>query len=422
MALFETIARRRVRPAVLDVVLAVVVALSGPSALAAVPDGPPMRELDGLGYGLFLLAAAPLAGHRRWPLPVLAVVMAAAVTVQGMAYLPPLAGPWGPSIGPTYCGLAATVFLTALRTPARTALVALAVLTPAGALGVGLLVTEYRVSSSVTFAALLVAPWALGRLVRARRAMSREVLRRAAAVEREQAANARAAVAQERTRIARELHDIVAHNVSLMVVQTIAADRVQDRDRAKAHELHKTIEETGRATVTELRRLLGVLRTDDEDEPDPTRQPPQPTIAAIPELVRSVRAAGLHVDVETGGEPVPLPAGSELAAYRVVQEALTNTLKHAGHDGHIRARLTLDWQQDPARLAVRVCDDGRPAAAPLARTAVPDGSGHGLVGMGERIAAAGGVLHTGPRPGGGYCVHATIPVPTPADTASGGTS
>jgi signal transduction histidine kinase len=216
---------------------------------------------------------------------------------------------------------------------------------------------------------------------------------------------------EERARIARELHDIVAHNVSLMVVQTIAADRVQDRDSDKAHELHGTIEATGRAAVTELRRLLDVLRTDEEAESDPNKVPPQPTIDAIPGLVESVRAAGLDVEFTTTGRPAELPAGSQLTVYRVVQEALTNTLKHAGHT---RTALAVAWEPDRHRLTVRLCDDGpRPDGEPPRPPLTAKGSGHGLVGMRERIGAVGGSLHTGTRPGGGYCVHAVVPLPEP---------
>jgi signal transduction histidine kinase len=244
-------------------------------------------------------------------------------------------------------------------------------------------------------------------------------MQRAAALEREQVANARAAVMEERARIARELHDIVAHNVSLMVVQTIAADRVQDRSPDKAHELHATVEQTGRDTVDELRRLLDVLRTDENAEGTPSKEPPQPTIDALPALVDAVRATGLDVDYQVSGTPGPLPAGYHLTVYRVVQEALTNTVKHAGSP---RTRVSLLWGEEPERLHIRVCDDGPgDAGGATARPPVPAGtSGHGLLGMRERVAATGGTLHTGPRPGGGYCVHAVLQLPDHGGIASNG--
>ncbi|MEU6707772.1 sensor histidine kinase [Streptomyces wuyuanensis] len=407
MTCLDSMARRRVPQAVVDLVLALVMVFGGLAVPAEDPAGPALRDPDQWRVLLVLLAGLPLAVHRRWPLPVLVPVAAAVGGLQALHYVQPPVGPQGTSIGVPYLGLALGVFLAAVRTSPRAATVLAAALIPVVAAAEALMEPAYRTASALTMSTLLVAAWALGRLVRARKAMAREALEHAAAVEREQTANARAALAAERARIARELHDIVAHNVSLMVVQTIAADRVQDRDGAKAHELHRTIEQTGRAAVGELRGLLGVLRTDEQDD-DPTRRPPQPTLEEIPRLVESVRTAGLHVEFTTRGTPRELPAGSGLAVYRVVQEALTNTLKHAGHT---RAGLGIDWGED-RRLTVRVCDDGRrpgselPPVQPAAR-----GGGHGLLGMRERVAAVGGTLHTGRRPGGGFCVHATLPVP-----------
>lgn len=416
MTCLDSIARRRVPPAVVDVVLAVLMVAGGMVVPTEVPNGPDLRDPDFWRAGLVLLSGVPLAVHRRWPLPVLLAVFAGVGGLQAWGYLPPPVGQQGMWIGVSYLGLAAAVFLTAARLPHAPATIMVLVMVPAVAVAEALMVPGYRTAAAVTMTILFVATWALGRLFRARRTMAREAFERAAAVEREQAANARAAVARERARIARELHDIVAHNVSLMVVQTIAADRVQDRDGAKAHELHRTIEQTGRAAVTELRRLLALLRTDDQEDGDPTREPPQPTMREIPRLVETVRAAGLDVEFTSSGDSAALPAGSELAAYRVVQEAFTNTLKHAGHTS---ARLSIVWGPD-RQLTVRVCDEGRrpghelPAGPPPA-----SGTGHGLIGMRERVAAVGGTLHTGARPGGGYCVHATIPVPGQDPTEGG---
>ncbi|MFF4257856.1 sensor histidine kinase [Streptomyces sp. NPDC001663] len=408
----ESLAGRHVPRAVTDTALALVLT-AGCLALplAMPPDGPELRTPDALWVVLVLLTTLPLALHRLFPLPALLVVSAAAGALQGLHYFPALSGPDGTSIGPTYLAVATALFLTATRSTPRTAALVGSVLIPAAAVTEAVLAPAgHRIAALLTEAVLLVAAWALGRLTRARAAIRDQALERAAALEREQAADARAAVMEERARIARELHDIVAHNVSLMVVQTIAADRVQDRDAHKAHELHGAIEETGRATVTELRRLLDVLRTDEEAEDDPSKQPPQPTIEALPALVDSVRAAGLRVDFSTSGTPAELPAGSHLTVYRVVQEALTNTLKHAGHT---RTALSLAWEPERERLTVRLCDDG-PAAEgePVRPPVAAHGTGHGLVGMRERVGAVGGSLHTGTRPGGGYCVHAVIPLPT----------
>jgi signal transduction histidine kinase len=407
----ESFAGRRIPPAAVDTLLALLLTAASLALPLGMPsDGPELRTPDARWVLLVLLSTLPLALHRRSPLPALLVVSVAAEMLQGFRYIPQLSGPDGTSIGPTYIGVATVVFLTAKRSAPGVATLVVTGLIPAAALTEAVLAPAgHRVAALLTEAVLLVAAWALGRLARARAAIRDQVLERAAAMEREQAADARAAVMEERARIARELHDIVAHNVSLMVVQTIAADRVQDRDRAKAHELHGTIEATGRATVTELRRLLDVLRTDEEAETDPSKEPPQPTIEALPALVDSVRAAGLEVDFSISGTPAELPAGSHLTVYRVVQEALTNTLKHAGHT---RTALHLVWEPDRERLTVRLCDDGPAPDGESARPPGPaQGTGHGLVGMRERVGAVGGSLHTGTRPGGGYCVHAVIPLP-----------
>lgn len=408
MTFFDTIARRRVPSAVVDTALAVLLSLGSLSSVVKTMTTPGGPGLPALGIALALLTGVPLIVHRRWPVPVLVVVSLAAAALQGLDYVPQPVGPHGVAIGPVYVAVAVAVFLTALRICRPCSLRLLAAVILATTLAEIELGQGYRLSAAVTMNVLLVAAWALGELARARRALAADIVERAAAAEREKTANARAAVAQERARIARELHDIVAHNVSLMVVQTIAADRVLDRDPGKAHELHAGVEQTGRATVVELRRLLDVLRTDEDEEP--ARRPPQPHIDEIPGLLAAVGDAGLRVRSATLGSPRPLPAGTELTVYRVVQEALTNTLKHAGRTG---ATVTLDW--GPAELVVTVSDDGRGADAGLVAPAPSAGGGHGLVGMRERVSAVGGRLDTGPRPGGGYVVRAVVPAPLPED-------
>ncbi|MFE0511633.1 sensor histidine kinase [Streptomyces sp. NPDC058964] len=407
MTYLDSIARRRVPQAVVDTVMALLVTVGALAVPAQPPAGPPLADPDTLRLLLALLSGLPLAVHRKWPLPVLLTVAVAVGALQAYDYIPPPVGPSRTSVGAPYLGVASAVLLTAVRSSRRVATAVVTAVVPAVAVAEALMEPGFRMANAAAMVILLVAAWALGRLSGARKAMAQDAVEKAAALAREQHANARAAVAQERARIARELHDIVAHNVSLMVVQTIAADRVQDRHAAKAHELHHAIEQTGRAAVEELRRLLHVLRTDENEDGDPSRQPPQPTLGDIPQLVESVRTAGLDIDFTSTGEPAELPAGSELAVYRVAQEALTNTLKHAGHT---RARLSLDWGPDRS-LTVRVCDDGRQAGnVPAAPGPAVGGACHGLVGMRERIAAVGGSLHAGPRPGGGFCVHATVPV------------
>ncbi|GGV29487.1 two-component sensor histidine kinase [Streptomyces griseoflavus] len=404
--------RRRLPPALTDLALGVLLTGWCLALPSLVPASEALHNAPGGWWvALILVCGAPITVHHRFPLASLVVVAVTCSILQALGYVPHLVGPQGTAISPTYLCAATALFLTAVRTERRTAaLVALlhvpalsvteAVLAPAG----------HWLAAGMTEAVLTAAAWSLGRLVRTRTAMQDQALERAKALEGEQLAKARAAVMEERARIARELHDIVAHNVSLMIVQTIAADRVQARDPEKAHELHRTIEETGRATVAELRQLLDVLRTDDEDDTDPSKQPPQPTIDAIPALLESVRAAGLQVHCAISGEPADLSAGSQLAVYRIVQEALTNTLKHAGRT---RTAVTLAWEHDRRMLSLRICDAGPgEQAAPSPAHVFDRGAGHGLVGIRERVAAMGGTLHTGHRPGGGYCVHAALPLPS----------
>ncbi|MGX1977001.1 sensor histidine kinase [Streptomyces kronopolitis] len=412
MKAMASLVGRGLPAALTDIGLALLAA--GGCLLLVIPaNGQSLRSPDTQWLVLVLLTALPLAVHRRLPVVCLLVTTSAVSTLQALSYVPQLARPEGTLIGPTYLAVAAAVFLTAMRRGPWVATAVAAVFIPLDSLVEALLAPGgHRIAAFLTVAVLLLAAWALGRLARARAAIRDEAVERAAALERGQAANARAAVMHERARIARELHDIVAHNVSLMVVQTIAADRVQERTPEKTHELHAAVEQTGRDTVTELRRLLDVLRTDEEAETDPSKEPPQPTVDALPELIESVRATGLDVDYRMTGMPVALPAGTHLTAYRVVQEALTNTMKHAGPT---RTRVRVAWEEGPERLTIRVCDDGPDGTAPPARgSAAPaHGTGYGLVGIRERLAAVGGTLHTGVRPGGGYCVHAVLDLSSP---------
>jgi signal transduction histidine kinase len=202
------------------------------------------------------------------------------------------------------------------------------------------------------------------------------------------------AIATERARLARELHDIVAHGVSTIVVQAQAGAALLDSEPVRAHEALQTIEATGRQSLVELRRLLGLLRTVD----DPAAVSPQPRLGELDALVDGFRRAGLPVDLSIEGRAFELPPGLDLAAYRVLQEALTNSLKHAGP---ARASVSVRYLHDTVELEVN--DDGTAAAA-------PNGDGHGLVGMRERIALYGGELAVGPRKSGGFAVVARFPL------------
>ncbi|MEV0676139.1 sensor histidine kinase [Actinosynnema sp. NPDC050436] len=215
---------------------------------------------------------------------------------------------------------------------------------------------------------------------------------------RSQEQNTRGAIVAERIRIARDLHDVVAHHVSVMGVQAGAARRVLDRDPELARSALHTVEETARTAIGELRGLLGVLRAEPDEEPDQGGETSSPGLEQLPELAAMARSTGLDVDHGVFGEPRPVPEGVALSAYRIVQESLTNVVKHAGaRRADVRVRF-LETQ-----LEVEVADDGH------GRSSVPERGGFGLVGMRERVAVHGGRLEAGPRRGGGYRVRAWFP-------------
>ncbi|MGC5345845.1 sensor histidine kinase [Streptomyces sp. AM 4-1-1] len=249
-----------------------------------------------------------------------------------------------------------------------------------------------------------VLAWVLGDSVRTRRAYFAQLEERAARLEREREAQSKVAVAAERARIARELHDVVAHNVSVMVVQADGAAYVMDTAPDQARQALETISGTGRQALAEMRRLLGVLRTG--DAPESGEYVPQPDVGQIEDLVEQVRQTGLVVSFTIEGTPRPLPSGVELTAYRIVQEALTNTRKHGGPEAGASVRLV--YFDDGLGLLVE--DDGRGAAHELYEDGGADGAGHGLIGMRERVGMVGGTLDTGPRPGGGFRISALLPL------------
>jgi signal transduction histidine kinase len=241
----------------------------------------------------------------------------------------------------------------------------------------------------------IAAAWLLGAYLRTRRLYIAELTERATRAEQAREEQARAAAVNERARIARELHDAVAHGVTVMVVQAEAAEEMLAGDPERARRPLRKVQRTGREALVELRRLLGVLREEDAA----AERGPQPGLADLDVLIADVEEAGLPVELLVEGEPVPLPSGIDLSAYRIVQEALTNSLKHAGR---ARATVALTYSKDV--LELEVSDDGRGNAA-------SNGAGHGLAGMRERVALYGGELEYGPQPGDGYLVRARLPVP-----------
>jgi signal transduction histidine kinase len=247
----------------------------------------------------------------------------------------------------------------------------------------------------VAFAGSSLTAWVLGDSMRYRRGYYASLEDRAARLERERDAQAQIAAAAERARIARELHDVIAHNVSVMVVQADGASYALDSSPERTRQALGAIAGTGRQALAEMRRMLGVLRSED----DATGVVPLPGIEQLGELLEQTRASGLAVSFTVQGVPGPLPGGLALAAYRIIQESLTNTRKHGGPQAS--AQVLLRYCEDV--LMLQITDDGQGVA-------VADGAGHGLTGMRERVALYNGTLRAGPRPGGGYQVTARLPV------------
>lgn len=380
----------RAHPDAGDAVLALVI-----SAVAVIvhltTEAPGVREPDAFGVVLVLLAVAPVALRRRFPVAVLVGVMAAQFVQNFFNYE-----------GSGWIGIMIGLYSLGSVVPSgrrRTTVVVLAGLAISAFLAAGLLADEVDVGSVVATYVTLPSAFVLGDNLRRRRERLAHLAERAERSEREQELLARERVNEERSRIARELHDVVAHSVSVMVIQAGAARRQLAVDPARATEALENIELTGRQAMQEMRRILGVLR----NESDVADRAPVPSLATIDALVASDGSLPARLVVE--GEPVAVPPGVELSAYRVVQEALTNVRKHAGT---CRA-VTVAVKYGTCGLDVEVSDDGRGAAAALAGDGSP---GHGLIGMRERVAACGGELHVGPRRGGGWRVSARFPLHT----------
>jgi signal transduction histidine kinase len=354
--------------------------------LLVVPAATTIGDYEPAPVALFiafvLLQTLPLAFRRYWPRAVFAITLGAGLGNALLTDSPAL--PVGVVVS-LYTVAAHCDRRTSLRAALATGVLLLPsiVISPRGGDGGPLLLPA---------AALLAIAWILGDNLRTRRAYLREVEDKAERLEREREENARRAAAEEQARIGRELHDVIAHNVSVMVVQAAAAGDVFDLQPDKAREALASIEHTGREALTELRRLLGAVRTQDG-----TRVP-QPGLGRLPALIDQVRAAGLRVELTTEGNERQLPVGIDLSAYRIVQEALTNTLKHAHAS---QAQVVLRYAEH--EFAIAVTDDGR------GPTSNGD-QGQGLIGMRERVSLYDGDLSTGPRPEGGFAVAARFPL------------
>jgi signal transduction histidine kinase len=347
-------------------------AITGPKALVA---------------PLVILIAGSVAVRRRWPLVVVSVVTTSVAAITIVA-----GSPDAVAVGVAYfCAL----YGLAVWTDTPGFLTGCAVVfgsNAVSALGPHRSWRDVLVWSVVSGIAMLIAR----RAVRDRQLRAEGLAAHAELLEREQELRAHEAVAEERARIARELHDLVAHNVSVMVVQAGAERHALGEEQASTRDALTSIEHSGRQALAEARRLLGMLRGKGASED----LQPQPSIDQIDLLVEQVARAGLQVKLEVEGEPVPLPAGVDLCAYRVVQEGLTNALKHAGAG---QAEVVLRYA--PRAFEVEIRDDGR-GSSDLSG----EGAGHGLIGMRERVTLYGGELKAGPREGGGFRVHAHLPL------------
>jgi signal transduction histidine kinase len=374
------------------------------------PWWPPLGTLLGAA-----LTTAPLAFRRIYPITTFWVILAAIIATSGSTHT---VITWAAVIFAAYCAVAYSPFR-------RLALV--------GVLVAAIVVTAAYPDTSppvpARFGALLVLlpTVAVGMAIRLWRRRAGESAERLRLARQEHEAETRRAVQEERARIASEMHDVVTHNVSVMVVQAGAARRVLDSSPGQAREALLAVEASGRTAMTELRHLLGLLAPSGEGSGDAAQAPaaasppdmtltPQPGVARIPALLSRVCAAGMPVELSVdapGGTPPDLAPGVDLAVFRVVQEALTNVMKHAG-----QARTTVRLDYGPRDLLITVSDDGRPAdsapaAAPAAAAGLRPGSGsggRGLIGLRERIAVYGGELDAGPRPGGGWRLAARIPL------------
>ncbi len=372
---------------------------AGLTALSVVTLAAGARDIGSYSessIALLLLQTVPLVVRRVAPIPVF-VVTAAATLLHALQAQDTLN---------TTLGSLIALFTVGEYAERRVSLTAYAVL----ALAMGALIAvrgglPQALGGLVQTELALLACWVLGSWARERRAYVGTVEDRAARADRERAAQAERAVGQERQRIARELHDVVTHHVSVIVIQAGAALRALERRPVDAREAVVAIDSTARLALADMRRMLGILGTPATTAAEDASPEPMPGLDRLGELLEAVRAAGLPVELAIDGTPRPLEPGVELSAYRIVQEALTNTLKHAAG-----ARARVDVRYEPDTLEVRVADRGGQGGAALGAL---EPGGRGLIGMRERVAMFGGALDAGPSDGG-FRVVARLPIERPA--------
>jgi signal transduction histidine kinase len=344
-----------------------------------------------LDWGLAVLIVAPLVTHRRFPRTSVAVCLTAVV---GYAALRP----------PAYPGLAVFVLMVGITLHSRRRVVLTALFASAAAITLSLWLQPGSVASTSTWVETelgIAVAWLAAENLRHRRARWSELRARAERLEREQEEEARRAVTEERLRIARELHDVIAHSMSVIAVQSAVGNHVIDTQPDEARQALAAIESTSRSALTEMRRLLGVLRQ--EGEPLGSVAP-APGLADLTFLVTQVQDAGLRVWIHVDGQRGPVPPGVDLSAYRIIQEALTNVIKHAATSS---ANVTIRYRA--GSVTVEITDQGQAVSGANIPPARP-GTGHGIIGMRERVAVFGGEFAAGPWPDGGFRVRACFPI------------
>ncbi len=388
---------RGLDPRLIDAAIALALLVMTALPLATRPLHAGQRPSDVWAYLLVVALCVPFAFHRRYPVVAIAVTAGALILYAVGRYS-------------AYPGLPMFVLVAGISLHSTRWRALLAAGLGAVAISVGVWLQPEGVATASTWVASLLAvavAWLWGENLRNRRARWAAMEERARRLEAEREERDRQAVTDERLRIARELHDVVAHSMSVIAVQSGVANHVIDSRPAQARQALATIEATSRSALVELRRLLGVLRQGD----DPVASlEPNPGMAEIGRLADQIRSAGVKVELKVEGEPGDLPPGVDLSAFRIAQEGLTNVLKHGGGVARMVVRYS------PGAVAVEIADDGR---AGTTDEAPAEGTGHGLIGMRERVAVFGGEMTAGPVPGGGYRMAARLPYAAAAGAGEG---
>jgi signal transduction histidine kinase len=371
--------------------------------LAVKPVEAGQHATTGIAYLLAALITLPIAVHRRYPMATLAVSTLALI---------------GYSIGQfsAYPGYGTFALLLGISLHADRRRAGLAFVVSAIAASIALALQSDQVATESSWISTLLAlsvVWLGGEYVKARRTRRQASVERARRLELEREERARSAVAEERLRIARDLHDVVAHSMSVIAVQAGVAHHVIDERPELARQALATIETTTRQALVEMRRLLGVLRQGDESSASLT---PVPGLSDVPALLGQFGEAGLAVRLRLDGEPDGVPPGVDLSAYRIVQEGLTNALRHGG------PQVDLTIAYPAGGVVVEICNDDPGGTPRKWHTGELEPKGHGLTGMRERVAVFGGEFEAAPKPGGGFRLRATLPFGDPTRVAVGGHS